>query len=62
MSLVTYIEGKKSELRKMKWSFYHKQKEEEFNSLNHHFYADPGSVYSSFNDMIKEDKDNSRPK
>ena len=61
LSLVTNTEGKTSELRKIKKSFHRKQKEEEFSLLNSRFFADPGSVYSKFNDMTKEDKDNPRP-
>ena len=62
VTLVTYMEKKKSDLRKLKRSHYRKQKQEESKVLNGLFQADPGSVYSSFNEMIKEEKDNTRPK
>ena len=62
LTLVTYMEKKKSDLRKLKRSHYRKQKQEESKVLNGLFQADPGSVYSSFNEMIKEEKDNTRPK
>ena len=62
VTLVAYMEKKKSDLRKLKRSHYRKQKQEESKVLNGLFQADPGSVYSSFNEMIKEEKDNTRPK
>ena len=62
VTLVTYMEKKKSDLRKLKRSHHRKQKQEESKVLNGLFRADPGSVYSSFNEMIKEEKDNTRPK
>ena len=62
ITLVTYMEKKKTDLRKLKRSHYRKQKQEESKVLNGRFQADPGSVYSSFNEMIKEEKDNTRPK
>ena len=62
VTLVTYMEKKKSDLRKLKRCHYRKQKQEESKVLNGLFQADPGSVYSSFNEMIKEEKDNTRPK
>ena len=60
VTLVTYMEKKKSDLRKLKRSHYRKQKQEESKVLNGLFQADSGSVYSSFNEMIKEEKDNTR--
>ena len=62
VTLVTYMEKKKSDVRKLKRCHYRKQKQEESKVLNGLFQADPGSVYSSFNEMIKEEKDNTRPK
>lgn len=62
VTLATYMEKKKSDLRKLKRCHYRKQKQEESKVLNGLFQADPGSVYSSFNEMIKEEKDNTRPK
>ena len=58
VTLVTYMEKTKSDLRKLKRCHYRKQKQEESGL----FLADPGSVYSSFNEMIKEEKDNTRPR
>lgn len=62
VTLVTYMEKNKSDLRKLKRCHYRKQKQEESKVLNGLFQADPGSVFSSFNEMIKEEKDNTRPK
>jgi len=54
--------GKVSDHRKLKRCHYRKQKQEESKVLNGLFQADPGSVYSTFNEMIKEEKDSTRPK
>ena len=62
VTLATYMEKKKSDVRKLKRCHYRKQKQEESKVFNGLFQADPGSVYSSFNEMIKEEKDNTRPK
>ena len=61
-SLVAYIERKKSDLRKAKGGFIRKQKQEEIRSLNSKFYVDPGSVYDRFNEIIKSDPENNKPR
>ena len=61
-SLVAYIEQKKSDLRKAKGGFIRKQKQEEIRSLNSKFYVDPGSVYDRFNEIIKSDPENNKPR
>ena len=61
-NLVAYIERKKSELRKAKGGFIRKQKQEEIRSLNSKFYVDPGSVYDRFNEIIKSDPENNKPR
>ena len=60
--LVAYIEPKKSELRKAKGGFIQKQKQDEIRSLNSKFYVDPGSVYDRFNEIIKSDPENNKPR
>ena len=59
---MAYIERKKSELRKAKGGFIRKQKQEEIRSLNSKFYVDPGSVYDRFNEIIKSDPENNKPR
>ena len=61
-SLVAYIERKKSELRRAKGGFIWKQKQEEIRSLNSKFYVDPSSVYDRFNEIIKSDPENNKPR
>ena len=61
-SLAAYIERKKSELRKAKGGFIWKQKQEEIRSLNSKFYVHPGSVYDRFNEIIKSDPENNKPR
>ena len=60
--LVAYIEPKKSELRKAKGGFIRKQKQDEIISLTSKFYVDPGSVYDRFNEIIKSDPENNKPR
>jgi len=61
-SLMAYTEWKKSELRKAKGGFIRKQKQEKIRSLNSKFYVDPGSVYDRFNEIIKSDPENNKPR
>ena len=60
--LVAYIEPKKSELRKAKGGFIRKQKQDEIRSLNSKFYVDPGIVYDRFNEIIRSDPENNKPR
>ena len=61
-SLVSYIEKKKTALRKLKRAFIRKKKVQEARCVNSQFKMDPGKVYASFNKVIESDKTNERPK
>ena len=61
-SLVSYIEKKKTALRKLKRAFIRKKKVEEARCVNSQFKTDPGKVYASFNKVIESDTTDERPK
>ena len=60
-SIVTYIERKKSDLRKAKRAFMRKKKQKEARDLNTRFHADPGGVFAQFSRMVEQDADNNKP-
>ena len=56
-SLISYIEKKKSELRKLKKVFYRRKKQREARTINKQFQLDPGRVYDSFREMASKEMD-----
>ena len=60
--LVVYMEKEKSKLRKLKINFWRVKRLEEARKLNQKFYADPGSIYATFGQMLESQADTDKPK
>lgn len=60
--LVSYMERKKSDLRKLKRTYRRKMKQEKSSELNKRFQADPGAVYACMKKMIEKDGNSEKPK
>ena len=60
--LVSYMEKKRSELRKLKRGFYRKKKQEVSPVINQQFSTVPGRVFANLSGMLKRDPENERPR
>ena len=60
--LVVYMEKEKSKLLKLKRNFWRVKGLEETRKLNQKFYAEPGSVYATFEKMLESQADIDKPK
>ena len=60
--LVSYMEKKKSELRKLKRGFDRKKKQEVSRVINQQFNTVPGRVFANLSEMLKRDPVNERPR
>ena len=60
--LVSYIEKKKSLLRKLKACYGRKRRQEEAKALNQQFKEDPGRVHTTINKIVANDPVNDHPK
>ena len=60
--LVVYMEKEKSMLRKLKRNCWLVKRLEEARNLNQKFYADPGSIYATFGNMLESQADIDKPK
>ena len=60
--LVSYIEKKRSELRKLKRGFDRKKKQEVSRVINQQFNTVPGRVFANLSEMLKRDPENERPR
>ena len=60
--LISYMEKKKSELRKLKRVFDRKKKQEVSRVINQQFKTVPGRVFANLSEMLKRDQENERPR
>ena len=60
--LISYMEKKKSELRKLKRGFDRKKKQEVSPVINQQFKTVPGRVFANLSEMLKRDPENDRPR
>ena len=60
--LISYMEKKKSELRKLKRVFDRKKKQEVSRVINQQFNTVPGRVFPNLSEMLKRDPENERPR
>ena len=60
--LVSYMEKKRSELRKLKRGFHRKKKQEVSPVINQQFSTIPGRVFANLSGMLKRDPENERPR
>ena len=60
--LISYMEKKKSELRKLKRGFDRKKKQEVSRVINQQFNTVPGRVFANLSEMLKRDPENERPR
>ena len=60
--LISYMEKKKSELRKLKRVFERKKKQEVSRVINQQFKTVPGRVFANLSEMLKRDQENERPR
>ena len=60
--LVSYMDKKKSELRKLKRGFDGKKKQEVSRVINQQFKTVPGRVFANLSEMLKRDPENERPR
>lgn len=60
--LVSYMEKKKSELRKLKRGFHRKMKQEVSCVINQQFNTVLGRVFANLSEMLRRDPENERPR
>ena len=61
VSLINFMEKKKSALRKLKKVFCQQKKQEELRKVNRRFQCDPGQIYSELDEMAKSNSRDGLP-
>ena len=61
-SLVNYMEKKMSDLRKLKKSYWRREKQAKSRALNRKFELDPGKVYAGIKEIVDKNGEEKRPK